>query len=65
MSSDTTGEIFVITATDGGSVDAMNVVGNVTAPAPKKKGGALKTFGGGSSMWAVGTAMLVVVLLMG
>ena len=62
MSSDATGEIFVITATDGGSVDAMNVVGNVTAPT--KKGSALKAFGGGSSMWATGAAMLVGVLLM-
>jgi len=28
MTSDTTGEIFVITAKDGGSVDAYQVVGN-------------------------------------
>jgi len=44
MSSDSTGEIYVITASDGGSVDAMNVVGNFTggSPAPPKKGSATK-----------------------
>jgi hypothetical protein len=64
MSSDATGEIYVITAADGGSVDAMTVLGN-SSSSPTKKGSAVKTFGGSSVMWVSYFAILAVVLLMG
>jgi hypothetical protein len=65
MSSDATGEIYVITASDGGSVDAMTVVGNSTnGGSSPKKGGAVRAGDVRSTCWAVIISAVVVALML-
>lgn len=66
MTSDTTGEIFVITATDGGSADAYQVVGNSpnggsTSTNTTTKGSATQSFGTAGYGRAVMAMLLAVV----
>jgi hypothetical protein len=62
MSSDATGEIYVITASNGGSVDAMTVIGNATstgsAASPTKTGSASKSLARLSPLWTVFVVLL-------
>jgi hypothetical protein len=60
MSSDATGEIYVITSQDGGSIDSKTL--NVTGlGAPPKKSGAVEVGNGGR--W-VGLVVAVVVMVL-
>jgi hypothetical protein len=59
MSSDSTGEIYVITSSDGGSIDSktLNVTG--AAGGTPKKGGGMRVQRGSWVGWVVGFVSLV------
>jgi hypothetical protein len=64
MSSDSTGEIYVITASDGGSVDSLTVVGNSTNGGSPKKGGAVRAGSVGNTCWIVIISAVFMALLL-
>jgi hypothetical protein len=66
MSSDSTGEIYVITASDGGSVDAIstvNVTGTQTSPSSMasatKTAGTVNTAVNNNLHWAVSMVLVL------
>lgn len=65
MTSDSTGEIYIITATDGSGVDGVNVTGTASGsgsaaqPSATRTGTGVKSVQGGSLALVMGVFMLL------